>query len=128
MKWLAVLLMMTVCAQAETRDQVRSINHKLARWVHPTGKCPGREVMTTYYSSGHRVASGARFNPHGRTAAHRTLSFGTVLHVTNPRNGRSVSVVVNDRGPFTIAKLDLSLGAARAIGMHTSLYLCVEGI
>lgn len=126
MRWLAILLLMTISVQAETREQVRSINHKLARYVHPTGKCMSKEWMTTYYSSGHRVASGARFNPHGMTAAHRTLPFGTVLHVTNPRNNRSVSVTVNDRGPFTIASLDLSVGAARAIGMHTSLYLCVQ--
>lgn len=109
---------------------VASINAKLARWVHPTGKCGGgtTETLTTYYQDGARVACGGRFNPLGMTAAHRTLPCGTVLQVSNPANGRSVSVTVNDRGPFTAAKLDLALGAARALGMTQSAYLCVSGI
>lgn len=107
-----------------------SINAKLARWVHPTGKCPlgSAETLTTYYSSGSRVACGGPFHPMGMTAAHRTLPCGTVISVSNPLNGRSVSVTVNDRGPFTNAKLDLALGAARALGMTQSAYLCVTGI
>jgi hypothetical protein len=54
----------------------------------------------------------------GLTAAHRTLPFGTRLRVTNPASGRSVIVVVNDRGPFGRGRvLDLSIGAAKALGM-----------
>jgi rare lipoprotein A len=64
------------------------------------------------------VASGARFNPDGLTAAHRTLPFGTRVRVTHAGNGRSVDVVVNDRGPFIGGRvIDLSRGAARVIGM-----------
>lgn len=67
---------------------------------------------------GRRTASGARFEPNAMTAAHRTLPLGTVVRVTNLRNGRSVTVRINDRGPFIRHRdLDLSLGAARAIGM-----------
>ncbi|MEM0981728.1 MAG: septal ring lytic transglycosylase RlpA family protein, partial [Cyanobacteria bacterium P01_H01_bin.58] len=52
------------------------------------------------------------------TAAHRTLPFGTQIRVTNLRNNRQVTVRVNDRGPFTGGRiLDLSAGAARAIGL-----------
>jgi rare lipoprotein A len=52
------------------------------------------------------------------TAAHRTLPFGTKLRVTEPRSGRSVVVTVNDRGPFIRGRvLDLSVGAARALGL-----------
>jgi rare lipoprotein A len=52
------------------------------------------------------------------TAAHKTLPFGTKLRVTNLRNGRSVLVTVNDRGPYTRNRqLDLSLGAARQLGL-----------
>lgn len=72
----------------------------------------------SYYGSesGSRTASGARFNPMGLTAAHRTLPFGTKLKVTHA--GRSVVVTVNDRGPFIRGRvLDLSKGAARAIGL-----------
>lgn len=72
---------------------------------------------------GGRTASGQRFNAHGYTAAHRRLPFGTVLHVTH--KGRSVQVVVNDRGPFVRGRvLDLSYGAARAIGMGGLGHVC----
>ena len=54
----------------------------------------------------------------GLTAAHKTLPFGTRLRVTNPKNGRSVIVTVNDRGPFNRGRvLDLCTKAARALGM-----------
>ena len=54
----------------------------------------------------------------GLTAAHRTLPFGTRLRVTDPASGRSVVVVVNDRGPFGRGRvLDLSIAAAKALGM-----------
>ena len=74
--------------------------------------------MASFYYQGRVVASGARFNPDGLTAAHRTLPFGTRLRVTHIGNGRSVDVVVNDRGPFIGGRvIDLSRGAARVIGM-----------
>ncbi len=60
------------------------------------------------------------------TAAHRTLPFGTQLTVTNPRTGKSVTVIVNDRGPFVSGvSLDLSRGAAQAIGMHGTGAVCI---
>jgi rare lipoprotein A len=81
-------------------------------------------VRATWYGNelaGNRTASGERFNPNGLTAAHRSLPFGTCLRVANPKTGRSVSVRVNDRGPFTKGvSLDLSHGAARAIGMRVT--------
>jgi rare lipoprotein A (peptidoglycan hydrolase) len=67
------------------------------------------------------TASGAPFIPSGLTAAHKTLPFGTKLRVTNPNNGKSVIVTVNDRGPFSGNRvLDLSYGAAKAIDMVRS--------
>ncbi|HWL30779.1 MAG TPA: septal ring lytic transglycosylase RlpA family protein [Xanthobacteraceae bacterium] len=66
--------------------------------------------------SGSKTASGQRFNQNAMTAAHRTLPFGTRLKVTHA--GRSVHVVINDRGPFIRGRvLDLSKGAAHAIGL-----------
>lgn len=68
---------------------------------------------------GNRTASGERYDRHALTAAHRTLPFGTLLRVTNQRNGRTVLVRVNDRGPFHRARvIDLSGAAADAIGMR----------
>ena len=69
--------------------------------------------------SGSKTASGQRFNENDMTAAHRSLPFGTKLRVTH--NGRSVVVTINDRGPFIKGRvLDLSTGAARAVGLTSS--------
>ncbi|MFH7028535.1 MAG: septal ring lytic transglycosylase RlpA family protein [Heteroscytonema crispum UTEX LB 1556] len=74
-----------------------------------------------YDGSGNRTATGERFNPEGMTAAHRSLPFGTRVRVTNTRNGRSVVVRINDRGPFIRGRvIDLSTGAARVLGMMGS--------
>jgi rare lipoprotein A (peptidoglycan hydrolase) len=86
----------------------------------------GRRIISAFYSQGQRTASGQRFDPQGMTAAHRTLPFGTRLTVTNPRTGKSVTVVVNDRGPFVSGvALDLTIGAAQAIGMHGTGAVCI---
>jgi rare lipoprotein A len=72
----------------------------------------------SWYALHSRTASGERMNPSALTAAHRTLPFGTRLKVTNQRNGKSVVVRINDRGPFVRGRmLDLSRGAASRIGM-----------
>ena len=88
--------------------------------------------IATYYGkefAGRRTASGERFDPGAMTAAHRTLPFGTKVRVTNSRNGRSVIVRINDRGPFVKGRsIDLSSGAARAIGMGTSADVRIEVI
>jgi rare lipoprotein A len=74
--------------------------------------------MASFYGneSGSRTASGQRMNANAMTAAHRSLPFGTKVRVTHA--GRSVVVTINDRGPFIRGRvLDLSTGAARAIGL-----------
>jgi peptidoglycan lytic transglycosylase len=74
--------------------------------------------MASFYGneSGSKTASGQRFNQNAMTCAHRSLPFGTKLRVTH--GGRSVVVTVNDRGPFIKGRvLDLSTGAARAVGL-----------
>ena len=69
--------------------------------------------------SGSKTASGQRFNENDMTAAHRSLPFGTKLRVTH--RGKSVVVTINDRGPFIKGRvLDLSTGAARAVGLTAS--------
>lgn len=77
--------------------------------------------VASYYAdkfNGRRTASGEAFNNGAMTAAHRTLPFGTRLRVTNPANGKSVVVRVNDRGPFHGARvLDLSKSAASQLGL-----------
>jgi peptidoglycan lytic transglycosylase len=89
----------------------------------PTEARPGLTYtgVATWYGPGFhgkRTASGEVFDQDAMTCAHKTFPFGTRLRVTNPENGKSVVVVVNDRGPFVAGRdLDLSRGAARAIGI-----------
>src|SRR3954471_3912851 len=83
-----------------------------------SGSGRGFSGMASFYGneSGSKTASGARFNQNAMTCAHRSLPFGTKLRVTH--RGQSVVVTVNDRGPFIRGRvLDLSTGAARAIGL-----------
>lgn len=71
----------------------------------------------SWYALHSKTASGERMVPSRLTAAHRRFSFGTRLKVINERNGRSVVVRINDRGPFVHGRvLDLSRGAARKLG------------
>ena len=75
-------------------------------------------VRATWYQHRGRTATGERFNPEGRTAAHKTLPLGTRLRVVNRQTGRSVTVRVNDRVPRTAKHpVDLSRGSARALGI-----------
>jgi rare lipoprotein A len=72
----------------------------------------------SYYWQPQALASGGRFNPDAYTAAHKTLPFGTRVRVTNQNNGQSVTVVINDRGPYIAGRIiDLSRAAAGAINM-----------
>jgi rare lipoprotein A len=77
--------------------------------------------LASWYGEPHHgqpTASGEIFDMARLTAAHRTLPLGTRLRVKNLENGRTVRVRVNDRGPYIAGRvLDLSRGAARALGM-----------
>jgi rare lipoprotein A len=78
----------------------------------------GQIGMASYYWQPQRLASGGQFNPNAMTAAHKTLPFGTRVRVKHLHNGRSVDVLINDRGPYTVGRvIDLSRVAAGKIGM-----------
>ena len=101
------------------------------KYVKRSGNCAGQEILASWYSSGKLTASGEKFDPNGHTAAARTWPIGTRLTVTNPKTGRSITVRINDTGPWGIsyrmgARLDLARGAAEEIGMHGSQYVCIE--
>jgi rare lipoprotein A len=74
--------------------------------------------IASFYTEGQQTASGEKFDTHALTAAHPTLPFGTRLRVTNVATGRSVTVRVNDRGPYVPGRVvDVSHSAAEALGM-----------
>lgn len=81
----------------------------------------GRTVHASFYSAefhGKKTASGELFNKNALTAAHRSLPFGTRVRVTNPDNGKSTIVRINDRGPYIKGReIDLSLKAAQELDM-----------
>ncbi|MGJ0483864.1 MAG: septal ring lytic transglycosylase RlpA family protein [Methylomicrobium sp.] len=89
-----------------------------------------KEVGTASWygsESGNRTATGARFRSQNLTAAHKTLPLPCKVRVTNLHNGRSVDVLVNDRGPFKKGRLiDLSKAAARRIGIRGLAKVKVE--
>ncbi len=74
--------------------------------------------LASFYSEGQQTANGEKFDPNELTAAHPNLPFGTRLRVTNVGNGRSVTVRINDRGPFVAGRaVDVSVAAAERIGI-----------
>ena len=82
----------------------------------PAAAAQKHPVAAIYSAHGGPTASGELFSPFKLTAAHRTLPFGTLVRVTNLRNGRTVIVRVNDRGPFTKGFIiDLSQAAAKQL-------------
>jgi rare lipoprotein A len=125
LRFCVVALAATSLMISPAQIQARGFGWFFAHSKSPTN-CSGQGVVATYYNSGRRTASGEVFNAAGLTAAHRTLPLGSRVTVTNPDNGRSVTVVINDRGPFTHGvTLDLAHGAARAIGMRGTQWVCM---
>ena len=114
-------------ASAKSRHHHRHHHHHRAHhagtsWLNSNASIGGSgrsfAGIASFYGneSGSKTASGQRFNQNAMTAAHRSLPFGTKLKVTH--GDRSVVVTINDRGPFIKGRvLDLSTGAARAVGL-----------
>ena len=104
--WLLVLLVVAACGGRQ------------ARHAEPPHRTSALRGMASWYGKGQMTASGERFNRHEMTAAHRTLPFGTLVRVTNTRNGKSVVVRINDRGPYGHGRIiDLSEAAAKKLDM-----------
>ncbi|YAI82442.1 MAG: septal ring lytic transglycosylase RlpA family protein [cyanobacterium endosymbiont of Rhopalodia sterrenbergii] len=94
--------------KAGVKKQVTSLRKGMASWYGPG-------------FHGRLTANGERYNQNGLTAAHKNLPFGTRVRVTNLNNGRSITVRINDRGPYAYGRIiDLSKGAARVIGLMGS--------
>ncbi|MEZ5817601.1 MAG: septal ring lytic transglycosylase RlpA family protein [Hyphomicrobiaceae bacterium] len=108
-----------VAADDEDRPQRRSRSARTRTASFDEGSIGGGTTgMASYYWQPQRLASGGWFNPNAMTAAHKTLPFGTRVRVTHMGNGRSVTVTINDRGPYIAGRIiDLSRAAASAINM-----------
>jgi rare lipoprotein A len=86
-------------------------------------------VASVYAYEGGKTASGERASAKALTAAHRTLPFGSKVRVTNKRNGKSVVVRINDRGPFIKGRvIDVTPAAAKALGFSGLTRVSLEQI
>ena len=117
---------LAACAQAPmatnqsswSSQRVASVHKRHSPLASKDASLDASSGVASFYSSGSRTASGEAFNPNELTAAHRTLPFGTKLRVTNVATGQSVTVRVNDRGPFVPGRVvDVSSSAAESLGM-----------
>ena len=110
-------------AMTEHRHEARRLAGVYARPrhhapTHAAEKPTAAHGVASFYSEDQETASGEKFDKHELTAAHPTLPFGTRLRVTNVSTGRSVTVRVNDRGPYVRGRVvDVSYSAAEALGM-----------
>ncbi|MGH6709796.1 MAG: septal ring lytic transglycosylase RlpA family protein [Bradyrhizobium sp.] len=147
-RWLAVSVAaasLAACAQSSVvsqkselrTSQVASLDHdrtaspaikrRVVAMRRQTPSPPRRDAgdtktaahgVASFYTEGTQTASGERFNTMAMTAAHPTLPFGTKLRVTDVASGKSVTVRVNDRGPYVQGRVvDVSYSAANALGM-----------
>jgi len=117
LKQTTVLLMLATaltagCSSQQPKPVQKHTTHKKSSYTQ-SGKA-------SYYASkfqGRKTASGQRYDQNAKTAAHRSLPFGTKVKVTNVSNGKSVVVRINDRGPFVKGRIiDLSRSAFASIG------------
>ena len=126
MRFGAVVALLSAGLVVPSLAQTRGFDWFFANVKKPDAPCSGEMIVATWYDTGTHTASGKAFDPDGHTAAHRTLPFGTKILITNPHTSKSLLVTINDRGPFTKGvTLDLARGAARAIGMTLTQWVCM---
>lgn len=103
----------TAASQAQvTLVGTKTVASTTAPSASPVAPATGNSCGVSWYASGSRTSNGEAFNPDGLTAASKTLPFNTLVKVTNPANGKSVGVRINDRGPYVTGRcLDLARGA-----------------
>ena len=126
-KYLLFIIIITLSLEAlSTEDKIikASLYPYMVKGVtyypHKVAVGETKEVLASWYGEyfhGRKTAIGEIYDMYGYTAAHKTYPLGTVLLVTNPQNGKSLKVRINDRGPFWNSReLDLSMGAAKFLG------------
>lgn len=112
----------TTTAQTSVRSSIDLLGEDPVGDDDASEATPSETGLVSWYGPGfhrRRTASGERFDMHALTAAHRTLPFGTLVCVRSQATGREVVVRINDRGPHVANRvMDLSRGAAMALGMH----------
>lgn len=116
----SIFLVAAVSCSLKTQEPTQSSSHK-QKHTSSQSKQSTQRVTASYYGAafaGKPTASGEKFDASALTAAHKTLPFGTIVELTNPANGKTVQVRINDRGPHTAGReIDLSNAAAKQLGI-----------
>lgn len=103
---------------ARTRVAVAHRHTPYASRNKPDETRTASQGLASFYSEAQQTASGEKFDGRELTAAHPSLPFGTKLRITDVKSGRSVTVRVNDRGPYVPGRIvDVSYSAAQSLGM-----------
>jgi rare lipoprotein A len=129
----STLLLLVKPPMVEPRTTVLRLSAALCGAVFFMAQAPAAEaqsgVASVYGYSGGKTASGERASPKGLTAAHRSLPFGTRVRVVNKRNGKTVVVRINDRGPFIKGRIiDVTPAAASALGFSGLTKVTLERV
>jgi len=112
----------------ESITRVPTVPKKKPEAAEKKGSDSVQVGLASWYTTnfrGRKTASGEVYDPHRRTAAHRSFPFGSRVRVTRLDNGKSVEVQINDRGPFIAGRvIDLSRAAADALGISEKGWAC----
>ncbi len=116
-------ILLSVCSSAAMAGKVPETKaiekQKVGRKKKSAAKVDEKGIASIYAYDGEKTANGETASPHGLTAAHKSLPFGTKVLVTNESNRRSVVVRINDRGPFVKGRIiDLTPAGAKALGFE----------
>lgn len=121
--FILLLFPMTIAMNTQSNYQIEA--KEIENTKQETTKNQQEHGKASYYGSNYettrKTASGKPYDKKKLTAAHKTLPFGTIVRVTNKKNGKTVDVEINDRGPFIEGRIiDLSVEAAHELGMMDS--------
>ena len=112
------LITMTMKAQSNDSVEVKALRTTKEVALKNRQESGKATYYGSHYKSSRKTASGKAYDKNKLTAAHKTLPFGTVVRVTNKKNGKTVDVEITDRGPFRPGRIiDLSVAAAKELDM-----------
>ena len=127
--FILVLFPMTIAMNTQSNYQIEAKETEITK--QETTKNQQEHGKASYYGSNYeekrKTASGNPYDKKKLTAAHKTLPFDTIVRVTNKKNGKTVDMEINDRGPFIKGRIiDLSVAAAQELDMMDSGIITVS--
>lgn len=127
----ALLLNLSACVKTEPNATSYKVRVKVYTPLKSAKGYKARGIASFYGKRFHKrkTSNGERYNMYSMTAAHTTLPFNTKVRVKNIKNGRTVVVRINDRGPFHGSRIiDLSYGAAKRLGITSHAVVDIQAL